>query len=234
MLHNLQEEDYPRRAEAKCAELIDQIESANLINRILFSDKATFHTCGTVNRHNCRIWTDEKPPNFLECEQDTPKVNVWLGMTQSKMYGPFFFAEVTVTGPVHLDMIEQFLEHQLLTDGILVIVVFQQEGALCHYAIIERDCLDRRFPGRWIGRGGTQPWAAHSSDLTPLYFFAWGFTKSKVYTGRRIGDLAEIRNRTIDAVQKITPLMLESVFWETIYHFEICRVNDGRHVETNK
>ena len=115
----LQEEDYPRRAAAMCAALIDQIESANLINRILFSDEATFHTCGKVSRHNCRIWADEKPPNFLECERDTPKVDAWFGMTQSKVYGLFFFAEATVTGPVYLDMLEQLLELQLLTDGIL-------------------------------------------------------------------------------------------------------------------
>jgi len=57
---------------------------------------------------------------------------------------------------------------------------------------------------------------------------------SSVYTGRRIGDLAEIRNRSIDAFQKITSQMLESVFRETIHHFELCRDTDGRHVETNK
>jgi hypothetical protein len=55
-----------------------------------------------------------------------------------------------------------------------------------------------------------------------------------VYTGRRIGDLAELRNRIIDAVQKITPQMLESVFQETINRFELCRDADGRHVETKK
>ena len=92
VFHLLQEEDYPRRA-AMCAELIDQIESANLINKILFSDEATFHTRGKVNRHNCRIWADEKPPNFLEWERDTTKVNVWLDMTQrcmdlSSLQGP--------------------------------------------------------------------------------------------------------------------------------------------------
>jgi len=140
----LQEEDYPRRA-AMCAELIDQIESASLINKILFSDEVTFHTRRKVNRHNCRIWADEKPPNFLEWEQDAPKVNVWLGMTQSNVYGPFFFAEATVTRPVYLDMLEQLLEPQLLTDGILDTVVFQQDGAPCHYAVIVRDYLDRRF-----------------------------------------------------------------------------------------
>jgi hypothetical protein len=52
--------------------------------------------------------------------------------------------------------------------------------------------------------------------------------------GRRIFDLAELRNRIIEAGQKITPQMLESVFRETVYRFELCGDNDGRHVETNK
>jgi hypothetical protein len=54
-----------------------------------------------------------------------------------------------------------------------------------------------------------------------------------MYTGRRIGDLAEIRYCIIDAVQKITLQMLESVFRETIYRFELCTDADGRHAETN-
>ena len=175
VFHNLQEEDHPRRA-AMCAELVDQIKSDNLIHKILISDEVTFHTCGKDNRHNCRISADEKPPDFLEWGRDKPKVNVWLGMTQSKVYGPFFFAEATVTGTVYLDMLEQFLESQLLTDGILDTVVFQQDGAACHYAIIVPDYLDRRSPRRCIGRGGTQPWAARSPDLTLLDFsFARGF-----------------------------------------------------------
>jgi len=67
-------------------------------------------------------------------------------------------------------MLEQFLEPQLPTDGILDTVVFQQDEAPCHYAIIVRVYLDRHFPGRWIGRGGTQPWAARSPELMPLDF----------------------------------------------------------------
>jgi len=165
----------------------------------------------------------------------TPKVNVWIGMTHSQVYGPFFFAKATVRGPVYLDVLEQFLEPQLLTDGILDTVGFQQDEAPCNYAIIVRDYLDRRFLGRWIGRGGIQPRAARSPNLTPFFFFfAWGFFKPKVYTGKRTGNLAELRNRIIDAVQKITPQILESVFRETIYRFELCRDTDGRHVETNK
>jgi hypothetical protein len=73
-------------------------------------------------------------------------------------------------------MLEQFLETQLLTDGILDTAVFQQEGAPCHYAIIVRDYLDRRFAGPWVGHGGTQQWAARSLDLIPFdFFFCLGF-----------------------------------------------------------
>lgn len=66
------------------------------------------------------------------------------------------------------------------------------------------------------------------TEFNTSRFFAWGFIKSKVYTGRRIGDLVELQINIIDAVQKITPRML------TNYRFELCRDTDGRHVETNK
>ena len=72
------------------------------------------------------------------------------------------------------------------------------------------------------------------TGINAIRFFAWGFIKSKVYTSRRVGDLAELRNRIIDAVQKITSQMPESVFRETNYRFELCRDTDGRHVETKK
>jgi hypothetical protein len=42
-----------------------------------------------------------------------------------------------------------------------------------------------------------------------------------VYNGRRIGDLVELRNRIVDAVQKITPQTLESVLRETIYRLQL-------------
>ena len=81
--HGLTEEDYPARA-AMCAELIDQIQDANLLDNILFSDEATFHTCGKVNRRNCRTWGNEKSTKFPEWQGDSTKVNVWLGMTNRR------------------------------------------------------------------------------------------------------------------------------------------------------
>ena len=133
-----------------------------------------------VNRHNCRIWGNERPDDHIfEWQRDTPKVNVWLGMTKQTVYGPFIFVENTVTGGTYLDMLEQFLEPQLQQDGILGTVVHQHDGAPPHFALLVREYLNRTFPSRWIGRGLPRLWAAHSPDLTPMDFFCGVSSKTK-------------------------------------------------------
>ncbi|GFS52244.1 uncharacterized protein TNCV_4849801 [Trichonephila clavipes] len=44
--------------------------------KILWSDEAYFHLCGTVNTHNCRIWDTENPRTFQEIPLHSPKVTV--------------------------------------------------------------------------------------------------------------------------------------------------------------
>ncbi|KAJ4436649.1 hypothetical protein ANN_16780 [Periplaneta americana] len=46
----------------------------------------------------------------------------------------------------------QFLEPQVLQDGIINYVAFQHDGAPCHYAAIIQNYLNDQFPNRWIGR----------------------------------------------------------------------------------
>jgi hypothetical protein len=46
VLHELHDEDYPRWA-AMCADSVEQIQNENLMEHILFSDEATFHTLGS-------------------------------------------------------------------------------------------------------------------------------------------------------------------------------------------
>ncbi|PSN44487.1 hypothetical protein C0J52_09059 [Blattella germanica] len=125
--HALEHEDYACR-EAMCYDLLRAVQEANLLQNVLFS----------------------------EWERNTPKVNVWLGLTKSKVYGPFFFGDRTVT--------------ELQEDGILETVVFQQDGAPPHFALIVREYLDATFPRQWIGRGSNRIWAPRSPDLTPLDF----------------------------------------------------------------
>ncbi|PSN35774.1 hypothetical protein C0J52_20632, partial [Blattella germanica] len=102
------DEDFACRR-AMCYDLLESVENDNLMD-ILFSDEATFHGCGKMDRHNSRIWVYEEPHKVSEWERDTPKVNVWLGMTNAKLYGPFFFAERSITGNIYLNMLELVLE----------------------------------------------------------------------------------------------------------------------------
>jgi hypothetical protein len=59
----------------------------------------------------------------------------------------------------------------------------------------------------FISRGGPTAWPPRSPDFTPLDVFAWGFIKDVVYR-RKVRDLAFLRQRTIEAVELITPHML--------------------------
>jgi hypothetical protein len=65
---------------------------------VVFSDEATFHVSGKVNRHNCRICGSENPHEVMEHECDIPKLNMWCTLTSDSVTGPFFFEEATVTG----------------------------------------------------------------------------------------------------------------------------------------
>jgi hypothetical protein len=66
--------------------------------------------------------------------------------------------------------------------------------------------------------------------LTPLDFFVWGFIKDAVYS-RKVQDLADLRQRIIEAVELITPHMLINTRQELEYRLDICQVTAGAHIE---
>jgi hypothetical protein len=49
--------------------------------RLVFSDEATFHLSGKVNRHNVRIWGTENPHATVQHERDSLKVNVFCAIS---------------------------------------------------------------------------------------------------------------------------------------------------------
>jgi hypothetical protein len=66
--------------------------------------------------------------------------------------------------------------------------------------------------------------------LTPLDFFAWEFIKDVVYS-RKVRDVADLRQRIIEAVELITPHMLINTWQELKYRLDICRATAGAHNE---
>ncbi|KAJ4445681.1 hypothetical protein ANN_12365, partial [Periplaneta americana] len=71
---------------------------------------------------------------------------------------------------------------------------FLHDGAPAHFSRTARRYLERRFPDRWIGRGGPIAWPPRSPDLNPLDFYLWGHLKSLVYSSP-VPDLKSLRNR---------------------------------------
>jgi hypothetical protein len=53
----------------------------DFLRRLVFSDEATFHLSGKVNRHNVRIWGTESPHATVQHERDFPKVNVFCAIS---------------------------------------------------------------------------------------------------------------------------------------------------------
>jgi hypothetical protein len=81
-----------------------QIQDERFLDSVIFSDETTLHVSD-----KCRIWSSENPRVFLEHVRDSLKVNVFCALSKEKVYGPFFFMEMIITGIVYLDMLQQIL-----------------------------------------------------------------------------------------------------------------------------
>ena len=192
-----------------------------------FSDEATFHVSGKVNKHNIRIWGSQNPCEVLERERDSPKINVWCGLMHNQIIGPFIFAESTITANIYLNMLKHYVVPQ---EEFQPRVVFQQDGAPPHWGLIVRDFLNETFPNRWIGRNGPTPWPPRSPDITPLDFFLLGYVKDRVYR-TPVRDVETLQSRIIEVLAIVNEEMLENTWREIEYRLDTLRATNGAHVE---
>ena len=62
--------DAKRKRKQFCVDMQEKVEEDEFNERLVFSDEATFHTNGKVNRHDVRIWGEENPHAIIEHERD--------------------------------------------------------------------------------------------------------------------------------------------------------------------
>lgn len=207
-------------------------ERRNFLNTVMFSDEATFHNNGSVNRYNFHYYADENP-HFLRTvnNQHRWSINVWGGIIDNFIIGPFFF-EGTLTGPVYLNFLENNLPQLLdyIPDIIRQVMWYQQDGAPPHYAVAVREWLNQSFPNQWIGRGGPVSWPPRSPDITPLDYFLWGHVKGKVYQEPPT-TRDDMKRRIREAFASITPQIMASVRESFCHRIQICIEQHGRHFE---
>ena len=84
MLQHQTREDHTKRLHF-CVSFQDLCgDDENFLKKLRFSDEATFHISGKVNKQNARIWGTEKPHRFVENERDSPKTNVFVPFPRQK------------------------------------------------------------------------------------------------------------------------------------------------------
>jgi hypothetical protein len=101
------------------------------------SDEAHFRLCGFVNKQNFRYWSATNPIELHERPLHSSKVTVWRAISSSGIIGPYFFEDereraVTVTGPLYVHMLEDFLGPELARHPVTEETFFQQDGATRH------------------------------------------------------------------------------------------------------
>ena len=109
----------------------------------------------------------------------------FCAISRRKVYGPFFYAEATVTGVSYLNVLQQWLFPQL-HEAEPENFIWQQDGVLPHWHAFVRDWLNNVVPNTWIGCKGLDDRACFalpscSPDLMPCDFYLWGFVKDRVY-----------------------------------------------------
>ena len=231
LVQELNDEDFDRRQEF-CGIMHQHIEEdANFRHNILFSDEATFHLNGHVNRHDTRYYAPENPHWMSESySQVDPRTNVWCGIWNTNIIGPFFLHQI-MTSEIYLELLETriFPAIQQIA-GQQALPWFQQDGAPPHFGTDVRNWLNNHFPDKWIGRRGAIEWPARSPDLTPLDFFLWGHLKSVVYNNRP-RSLPELEATIEQECRKITDVQLLHVLAQWELHLTHCMMTEGHQFE---
>lgn len=235
-LHTLENGDEDVRMEYSLWCQGNYLTDRTFLSKIMFTDEATFTTNGVVSSQNARYWSDQNPNWMINCKrQYSSKINVWCGIIDNKIIGPFFFDENLNT--------ENFLHflNNVLWNGIEDIpirqrqdMIFQLDGAPMHNARIVREWLETKFPGKWIGRNSPLiRWPPRSPDLTPLDYFLWGTLKDKVYKDRPT-NVNDLKGKIRDACRSITPEVIRKVIGNCRKRLEKCIAAEGGLIEIGK
>ena len=161
----LYEEDHALRV-SMAETLIEKISNEiDFLENIIFSDESTFFVNGVVNRHNCRVWGTEPPDETIEVCHSSPKVNVWMGISATTVYRPFFI-EGNVTGENYLDMLEKCFLPQMFRRTAKKLFFSRMELLLTTLSVSENS-LTKTLLIVGLDLLGRYKLAPTSPDLTP-------------------------------------------------------------------
>lgn len=227
LVQKLHDGDQDRRVEF-CEKMLGMIDEDNtFIDRIWWSDEATFKLNGHINRHNCVYWSADNPGLIIEKEVNLPGICVWAAISSNGLLGPYFF-DGTVTSEKYLGMLREYLWPRIRQNYL-----FQQDGAPPHYGRNVRQWLNENLAERWIGRRGHIEWPPRSPDLSPPDFFLWGVMKDLVYSGNP-QSLEDLRRSIEENFQLIDQELCQKVCRSVTQRLNQCIEYEGEQFEHHK
>ena len=150
-------------------------------------------------------------------------------MTSDRIMGPFILLD-TINAERYLTMLRDEVWPIISASDNIEDLIFMQDGAPPHFAIVVRENLNARFPGKCMGRRGSYEWPARSPDLTPYSFFLWGWLKEQVYSTKP-RNLEELEGR----IRKVMTFILQEFLVKSVDsvhgRLEKLVANDGAHIE---
>ncbi|XP_031781661.1 uncharacterized protein LOC116416667 [Nasonia vitripennis] len=186
LTQELTERDFERRLRF-CQWAQERLQNdPHFFRYVMFSDEATFHNTGQLNRHNSHYWSIENPHWTRAVDhQHQWSLVVWCDIVNGYLIGPYFF-----DGNVNRDRYLHFLTNELpnLLEDVNIQtrmrMWLQHDGAPAHRSLDVQDFLNQTYRNRWIGIGRGEDhveWPPRSPDLTSPDFYLWGFLKNSVY-----------------------------------------------------
>lgn len=212
-------------------------DDRNFFKHILWTDESSFSTSGLPNRQNFRYWASENPHFAREVRwQGRQTVNVWCGILDHKILGPFFF-ETTLTGQSYYEFLEdrvtEILENLPLRRYQRI--VYQHDGAPPHVIQRVKHFLDTNHE-EWIGRNGTIAWPSNSPDLTPMDNFLWGYIKNKIYQ-RDLNNADDIKyfiRHEVNMLNERHAHFIENAINHLQTCYEECVQNEGGNISCDQ
>lgn len=191
-----------RQTRVTCANAMLRRFTRDRIKKIFFTDEKIFRVDAPQNSQNDRVYnsaagkkTDiEEERLFRERNHFSPGIMVSVAVGElGKSSLIFVDPEAKVTAEYYREKVLQVMLPELsrLSGGDYT---FQQDGARAHTARDTIAYLREHVPDLLE----PSQWPANSPDLNPVDYSIWGAMEQRVYTGRKIATLVELRQVLVE------------------------------------
>ena len=201
-----------------------------------FSNESHFYLNSPINNKSCRHWGTEKPEYHLEKSLHSENVTVWAALSKDRIIVPFIFENQDghaerINSECYLCFLKKKFVPALLRKGFsLDHTWFQQDGATPHTLSAVLDWIKETYEDRVVSLKTQYTWTPHSTDLSLLDFYLWGFLKDRAYKPSPT-TLKELNANIRREIRGINNETCKAVIDNFKTRCDVVIAQKGRHIE---